>query len=79
MTTMSGRKILHMVVILVAVMILATSVVVRTSAATNLQQRESVSLQDTLRPSIEVWNISRSAYEGESFTVWADVRTSIQA
>ncbi len=65
-----------MVVILVAVMILATSIVVGTSAATNLQQRESASLQDTLRPSIEVWNISRSVYEGEPFTAWADVRDS---
>ena len=65
-----------MVVILVAVMILATSIVVGTSVATNLQQQESASLQDTLRPSIEVWNISRSAYEGGPFTAWADVRDS---
>jgi len=70
---MSGRKVLHVVVILVAVMILALSVVVKTSAA-DLQQRESASLQDTLRPTIEVWNISRFAYEGEPFTAWADVR-----
>jgi len=63
-----------MAVILVAVMILATSVVVKTSAELNLQQQEATSLQDTLRPTIEVWNISRSAYEGEPFTAWADVR-----
>ncbi len=62
-----------MVVILVAVLILAHGVVVNTSAA-NPQQWEIAGLQDTLRPSIEVWNISRSAYEGESFTAWADVR-----
>jgi hypothetical protein len=71
---MSGRKVLHMVVILVAVMILAHGVVVRSAAAANLQQREVTGLQDTLRPTIEVWNISRSAYEGEPFTAWADVR-----
>ncbi len=70
---MSGRKVLHMVVILVSVMILAHGVVVNTSAA-NPQQREIAGLQDTLRPTIEVWNISRSAYEGEPFTAWADVR-----
>ncbi|NOR38109.1 MAG: hypothetical protein GQ580_00805 [Candidatus Thorarchaeota archaeon] len=70
---MSGRKVLHMAVILVAVMILAHGVVVNTSAA-NPQQREIAVLQDTLRPTIEVWNISRSAYEGEPFTAWADVR-----
>ncbi len=73
MTTMSGRKVLHMVVILASVMILATSVVVKTSAAANPQQREVACLQDTLRPSIDVWNISRSAYDGEPFTAWADV------
>ena len=61
-----------MVVILAAVMILASSVVVKTSAA-NPQQRNIASLQDTLRPSIDVWNISRSAYDGEPFTAWADV------
>lgn len=66
-----------MVVILTAVMILAPSVVVKTSAATNLQQRGAASLQDTLRPTIEVWNISRSAYEGEPFTAWADVRDPV--
>jgi len=70
---MSGRKVLHMVVILVSVMVLAQGVVINTSAA-NPQQREITGLQDTLRPSIEVWNISRSAYEGEPFTAWADVR-----
>jgi len=63
-----------MVVILVAVMILAHGVVVESTAAANPQQREVAGLQDTLRPTIEVWNISRSAYEGEPFTVWADVR-----
>ncbi len=73
MTTMSGRKDLHMVVILVAVLILAHGVVESTAAA-NPQEREVAGLQDTLRPTIEVWNISRSAYEGEPFTVWADVR-----
>jgi hypothetical protein len=73
MTTMSGRKVLQMVVILVSVMVLAHGVVINTSAA-NPQQREIAGLQDTLRPSIEVWNISRSAYEGEPFTAWADVR-----
>ncbi len=66
-----------MVVILVAVMVLAHGVAVKTSAAANSQQWEIVGLQDTLRPSIEVWNISRSAYEGEPFTVWADVRDPI--
>jgi len=71
---MSGRKILHMVVLLVAVMVLAPAVVVKTSAAANPQQREFAGLQDTLRPSIELWNISRSAYEGKPFTAWADVR-----
>lgn len=74
MTTMSGRKVPHMVVILVAVMILAPSVVVKTSAAADLQQRETANLQDTLRPAIELWNISRSAYEGAPFAAWADVR-----
>ena len=63
-----------MVVILVAVMIFATSVVVNASAETNLQQQGIAGFQDTLRPTIEVWNISRSAYEGEPFTAWADVR-----
>ena len=62
-----------MVVILVAVMVLAHGVVAKTSAAANPQQREVAGLQDTLRPTIEAWNISRSAYEGESFTAWADV------
>jgi len=71
---MSGRKVLHMVVILAAVMILAPSVVVKTLAAANPQQRDVASLQDTLRPTIEVWDISRSAYEGEPFKAWADVR-----
>jgi len=73
MTTMSGRKVLHMVVILAAVMILVSSVVVKTSAAENPQQRDIAGLQDTLRPSIDVWNISRCAYDGEPFTAWADV------
>ena len=77
MTTMSGRKVPHMVVILVAVMILAPSVVVKTTAAADLQQREVAGLQDTLRPTIEVWNISRSVYEGEPFTAWADVRDPV--
>ncbi len=77
MTTMSGRKVLHMVVILVAVMVLAHGVVVKTSAAANPQQRGIASLQDTLRPTIEVWNISRSAYEGAPFTAWADVRDPV--
>ena len=77
MTTMSSRTVLYMVVILTAVMILAPSVVVKTSAAANPQQRAVAGLQDTLRPTIEVWNISRSAYEGEPFTVWADVRDPV--
>jgi len=66
-----------MVVILAAVMILAPVVVVQTSAAVNPQQWDVASLQDTLRPTIEVWNISRSAYEGEPFTAWADVRDPV--
>ena len=66
-----------MVLILVAVMVLAHGVAVKKSAAANSQQWEIVGLQDTLRPSIEVWNISRPAYEGEPFTVWADVRDPI--
>jgi hypothetical protein len=74
---MSGRTDLYMVVILVAVMILAPSVVVKTTAAADLQQREVAGLQDTLRPTIEVWNISRSVYEGEPFTAWADVRDPV--
>lgn len=77
MTTMSGRTVLYMVVILTAVMILAPSIVVKTSAAANPQQRAVAGLQDTLRPTIEVWNISRSAYGGEPFTVWADVRDPV--
>ena len=71
---MSGRKGLHMGVILVAVMVLAHGVVANTSAAANPQRRDVAGLQDTLRPTIEVWNLSRSAYEGEPFTAWADVR-----
>ena len=69
---MSGRKVLHMVVILFAVIVLAHGAVAKTSAA-DPQQQEIAGLQDTLRPEIEVWNISRSAYEGEPFTAWADV------
>jgi len=66
-----------MVVILAAVIILAPSAVVKASAAANPQQQDVTSLQDTLRPTIEVWNISSSAYEGEPFTVWADVRDPV--
>ncbi|MGY5861928.1 MAG: hypothetical protein RTU09_06100 [Candidatus Thorarchaeota archaeon] len=69
---MSGRKVLHAVIFMVAVMILAPSAVVRTSAV-DPQQREPAGLQDTLRPTVEVWNISSSANEGEPFMAWADV------